>query len=102
MEVKTRETIKIGKQIWSTENLSFSKFRNGDMIPEAKPKEEWIAAIIEKRPAWCYYDDQSGNGILYGKLYNIYAVLDSRGLAPKGFHIPTEKGWYQLFTSLGG
>jgi hypothetical protein len=48
MEVKTRETIKIGKQIWATENFSVFNFRNGDIIPEAQSNEEWVAEIIKK------------------------------------------------------
>jgi uncharacterized protein (TIGR02145 family) len=100
--LKSQELATIGNQKWCTENLSVSTFRNGEAIPQAKSNEEWVKAISEKKPAWCFYENQSGNGLTYGKLYNVYALLDSRVLAPKGFHIPTEKEWYQLFTSLGG
>lgn len=85
MEVKSEDTIKIGKQIWMKENLSVSKFRNGDVIPEAKTNEEWVEAILQKKPAWCYYENQRGNELIYGKLYNVYAVIDSIGLAPERF-----------------
>ena len=38
----------------------------------------------------------------YGRLYNWYAVTDSRGLCPTGWHVPTEEDWTALFTMLGG
>lgn len=95
-------TIKIGSQIWATQNLNITTFRNGDDIPEAKTDEEWRKAEKEKKPAWCYYNNDSENGEKYGKLYNWYAVNDSRGLAPKGFHIPSSLEWESLVTNLGG
>jgi uncharacterized protein (TIGR02145 family) len=82
----------IGKQIWMTENLNLDKFQNGDSIPEARTIEEWMNACENKQPAWCYYNNDSTNGEKYGKLYNLFAVIDSRGLAPEGWHIPLDSG----------
>ena len=96
------QTITIGKQVWSTKNLDVSTFRNGDSIPEAKSIEEWNAYTQAEEPAWCYYENDVSYGIKYGKLYNFYAVADKRGLAPKGFHIPTDKEWKKLAEYLGG
>jgi uncharacterized protein (TIGR02145 family) len=90
---KTYQTVVIGNQTWMAENLNVDRFRNGDIIPEAKTKEEWQKAGDEKQPAWCYYDNDPKNGTKYGKLYNWYAVNDQRGLAPKGWHIPNLKEW---------
>jgi uncharacterized protein (TIGR02145 family) len=90
-----------GDQIWMTENLNVSHFRNGDIIPEAKTAEEWESAGNKGEPAWCYYDNDPENGEKYGKLYNGYAVNDSRGLAPEGWHIPTHKEFLELETALG-
>jgi uncharacterized protein (TIGR02145 family) len=87
--------------VWSTINLNESRFRNGDLIPEAKTAEEWIAAGNAKRPAWCYYDNDPKNGNKYGKLYNWYAVKDTRGLAPIGWHIPSDLEWPLLEFNLG-
>ena len=95
-------SVTIGKQVWMTENLNVDKFRNGDPIPEAKTDEEWEAADKNKQPAWCYYNNDPANGAKYGKLYNWYAVKDSRGLAPSGYHIPTHKEWTLLTKHLGG
>jgi len=83
------KSVKIGTQTWMAENLNVATFRNGDPIPEAKTKEEWKRAFENKQPAWCYYDNEPKNGNKFGRLYNAYAVLDPRGLAPIGWHIPT-------------
>lgn len=96
------KTVRIGEQIWMTENLNVDKFRNGDPIPEARTDEEWVEAGKNKKPAWCYYENDPANGEKYGKLYNWYAVNDPRGLAPEGWSIPTHEEWGQLLTYLGG
>jgi uncharacterized protein (TIGR02145 family) len=93
--------VKIGNQVWMKENLNVSRFRNGDPIPEAKTKDEWIQAGIERQAVWCYYDNDFKNGTKYGKLYNWYAVNDPRGLAPEGWDIPTDDDWEILYAFLG-
>jgi uncharacterized protein (TIGR02145 family) len=101
------ETIQIGNQIWLAQNLNTTKFRNGENIPQAKNREEWQKANMEHKPAWCYFNDREIqddpiNGENYGKLYNWYAVSDSRGLSPIGWHIPSDSEWTRLTNSLGG
>ena len=96
------QTVTIGTQTWTTKNLDVATFRNGDLIPEVKTNEEWEAAGENKQPAWCYYENNTANGTKYGKLYNWYAVVDSRGLAPAGWHVPTDEEWTVLSTYLGG
>ena len=93
---------KIGTQTWDTKNLNVSTFRNGDSIPEVKSDEEWKNAVKSNQPAWCYYDNDPVNGKKFGKLYNWYAVNDTRGLAPKGWHIPSDPEWTVLTEFLGG
>lgn len=92
----------IGTQIWMSENLNVDKFRNGDPILEVKTNEEWVNAAENKQPAWCYYDNDPANDKKYGKIYNWYAVNDSRGLAPAGWHIPSDEEWTQLTNHLSG
>jgi uncharacterized protein (TIGR02145 family) len=94
------QTVTIGTQVWMTKNLDVSTFRNGEIIPEAKTNIEWEAAGDNKQPAWCYYDNNPANGTKYGKLYNWYAVNDPRGLAPDGWHVPTDQEWYELAESI--
>jgi uncharacterized protein (TIGR02145 family) len=85
-----------------TENLGVDYFRNGDPIPQAKSTKEWKKAAKNQQPAWCYYKNKLENGAKYGKLYNWYAVNDPRGLAPEGWHIPTDNEWKLLSNYLGG
>ena len=96
------EEVKIGKQVWMKINLNVDKFQNGEIIPEAKTDEEWKKAGENQEPAWCYYDYNPVNGDEYGKLYNWYAVNDSRRIAPNGWHVPTNKEWLALIKFLGG
>jgi uncharacterized protein (TIGR02145 family) len=96
------KTITIGTQHWMAENLDVGTFRNGEPIPEAKTKTQWDAAYKTETPAWCYYNNDPINGTNYGRLYNWYAVNDPRGLAPVGWHVPTDTEWQTLVTSLGG
>ena len=98
----TQSEVIIGEQSWMAGNLNVSHFRNGDPIPEAKTDEEWRYAGIERKPAWCYYDNDAAKGEKYGKLYNWYAVNDPRGLAPSDFHIASDKEWTILSDYLGG
>lgn len=95
------QTIKIGSHEWMTENLNVERFRNGDLIPEAKTRKEWENASIWEKPAWCHLENDPG-GKKYGKLYNWYAVTDPRGLAPYGYHIPTRAEWQRLDDFIGG
>jgi uncharacterized protein (TIGR02145 family) len=96
------KSVEIGEQIWMAENLNVDTFRNGDPIPEAKSDKAWKDAGEKGQPAWRYYDNKSINGKKYGKLYNWYAVNDPRGLAPKGWHVPTDDEWTKLIDNLGG
>jgi uncharacterized protein (TIGR02145 family) len=85
-----------------SKNLDVSTYRKGDTIRHATTPQEWQDAEDKKQAAWCYYAFDSKNGKTYGKLYNWYAVNDSRGLAPKGYHIPSDEEWTILTDKLGG
>lgn len=85
-----------------TKNLDVSTFRNGEAIPEAKNAKQWAKAGKNKTAAWCYYENNGKNGKVYGKLYNWFAVSDPRGLAPAGYHVPSDAEWTVLTDFLGG
>jgi uncharacterized protein (TIGR02145 family) len=89
-------------QEWMAENLSVFYFRNGDPIPVVKTNEAWKKAGENKEPACCYYENNAEYGKTYGLLYNWYAVNDPRGLAPEGWHVPTDVEWAKLTDYLGG
>ncbi|MCP4367708.1 MAG: hypothetical protein GY797_06295 [Deltaproteobacteria bacterium] len=101
-EANEYKTVTIGLQQWMSKNLNVGTFRNGESIPEAKTKAEWEAVFKNESAGWCYYNNDPKNGEKYGKLYNWYAVNDPRGLAPAGWHVPTDKEWQALITSSGG
>jgi len=88
-------TVVIGKQTWIKENLNVTRYRNGDIIPEVRDYNEWSKLTTG---VWCYYDNKPGSY----QLYNWYAVNDSRGLAPLGWHIPCDDEWEDLVQFLGG
>lgn len=94
--------VTIGNQVWTRKNLDVATYRNGDVIPHAQSRYEFETA---HGGAWCYYryyKKDASNGPKKGKLYNWAAVNDPRGLAPKGYHIPTDREWRNLIDYLGG
>jgi uncharacterized protein (TIGR02145 family) len=96
----TSNYITIGNQAWSSTNLNVSSYRNGDVIPQVTDQTTWNSLTTG---AWCWYNNDSVTyAATYGKLYNWYAVNDTRGLAPSGWHIPTDAEWTILTNYLGG
>ena len=92
------DTINIGSQIWTSKNLDVDSFQNGDKI---KYVDDYTF-LYDTVPMYCYLDFDSTNGKKFGKLYNWYAISDTRGLAPKGYHIPNNNEWSTLINFLGG
>ena len=93
------KTIKIGSQWWMAENLKVTKYRDGSPIPNRTNKIEWASI---KTGAYCNYDNTASKSTIYGKLYNWYAVNDSRKIAPTGWHVPTDEEWTILTIFLAG
>ena len=84
------EVIKLGNQIWMANNLHVTKFRNGDDIPLVQSDQGWIQAFQHQQPAFCYINNKSAESNGTKVLYNWYAVTDPRGIAPAGYHVPSE------------
>ena len=93
------DVIKIGNQIWMKENLKVSKYRNGESIPTGLDDNAWLNT---NKGAYAIYNNNNANNAIYGKLYNWYAVSDSRGLCPSGWHVPIDSEWTTLTDYLGG
>ncbi len=93
------KTIKIGNQVWMAENLKTTHYRDGSDIPNVTDNNEWSKLTTA---AYCNYDNSTSKGNTYGCLYNWYAVNDYRGLAPDGWHIPSDAEWTTLSNFLGG
>ena len=81
-------------QTWTSKNLNVSTYRNGDVIPQVTDPTQWANLTTG---AWCWYNNDSTTFGQYGKLYNCYAVKDPRGLAPIGWHIPSDAEWWDIF-----
>jgi clan AA aspartic protease (TIGR02281 family) len=82
-----QKKVQLGSQIWMFESLTVTRYKDSSIIPEAKSKADWIN--FGKKGIGCWMASKSGKG----KLYNGFAVKDPRGLAPKGWHIPTKNDW---------
>jgi uncharacterized protein (TIGR02145 family) len=95
-------TVQIGTQCWTQSNLKVSKYRNGNSISNITDNTAWSQTNTTSTGAWCNYNNDTANDALYGKLYNWYAVNDSRGLCPTGWHVPSDGEWTTLTTFLGG
>ncbi|NLU37745.1 MAG: hypothetical protein GXX78_02525 [Bacteroidales bacterium] len=81
-------TVKIGTQVWTVENLKTTKYNDGTPIPNV-PDDEWSNLTTG---AYCNYDNLESNAEIYGRLYNWYAVNTGK-LAPAGWHVPTDDDW---------
>ncbi len=92
-------TTKIGDQWWMTENLKVTRYQNGDSIPIVTDNEQWPNLTTG---AYCNYNNDSTNVATYGRLYNWYAVADTRSIAPEGWHVPTLEEWQIPVNYLGG
>jgi uncharacterized protein (TIGR02145 family) len=92
-------SIVINGQEWMQQNLAVTKYRNGDPIPTGLSNTTWENTTSG---AYAICNNDAANNSTYGKLYNWYAVNDSRGLCPTGWHVPSDAEWTTLETSLGG
>jgi len=93
------KTVQIGTQTWMAENLKTIHYRNGDPIPNVKDNAEWAALTTG---AYCDYGNNEEYAVGYGRLYNGYAVIDIRNIAPEGWHVPGNAEWTTLENYLGG
>ena len=92
-------TVIIGNQVWMSENLKVTKYRDGTAIPTGLSNSEWENTTSG---AYAVYDNNETHADTYGYLYNWYAVDDSRNIAPDGWHVPTDDEWTTLTDYLGG
>lgn len=95
VEIVYSQSISFGNQIWSANNLNVKVFRNGAPISQAKTEQDWEQANKNSKPIWGY----TRNGEV---VYNYFAIIDKRELAPLGWHIPHRNEWERLIDYLGG
>ncbi len=84
-------TITIGNQVWIQENLKSLNYSDGTEIPD-------VVA----------YDNDEEMAEVYGRLYTWDAAMrnsneeGAQGIAPDGWHIPSDAEWKELENFLGG
>ena len=79
------QAVQIGEQLWMKQNLKVTKYNDGSEIPTGLNNATWSST---EEGAYAVYDDDLANAEVYGNLYNWYAVDDSRGVCPQGYHVP--------------
>jgi uncharacterized protein (TIGR02145 family) len=92
------QTVKIGDQWWMAENLRVTHYKNGEEIPKVTEGQEWPTLTTG---AYTAYENDYTNILPYGLLYNWYAVDDSQGICPEGWHVPSDEEWMALEIYLG-
>lgn len=92
-------TVSIGSQCWTVENLKTTKYNDGSSIPNITDKAQW--AEDSTFGAYSLYNNADSNNVIFGKLYNWYAVRTGK-LAPTGWHVPSDLEWTALYNNLGG
>ena len=92
-------TIEIGTQTWMMENLKTTKYSDGTDIPNVTDEVEWAD---QSTGAYCNYNNNPVPVATYGRLYNWYAVDDTRNIAPEGWHVATTDEWRTLVNYVGG
>ena len=92
-------TVAIGTQCWTKENLKVTKYNNNDIIPDSTnaSNSNWGTVTIGARTD---YVGVSGYVGTYGYLYNWHAATDPRKICPSGWHVPTDGEWRILIQSI--
>ena len=91
------QTVKIGNQVWTVENLRVTKYNDGSIIPFDTSTATWNNATT---PKYCFYNNTTNTDSIkkYGVLYNWYVVnpANPKKIAPTGWHVPTDAEWDTL------
>jgi len=106
------KTIKIGNQWWMAENLKVTHYSDGTPLSDGTGLGNF--SPFDEGKYWFIYDDSSANKDEYGLLYSWYAVTRGgnsltsnknpsgiQGIAPDGWHIPSDAEWRELEGALG-
>jgi uncharacterized protein (TIGR02145 family) len=104
-------TVDIGNQTWMAENLKVIHYPDGTLLTFVNDSATWDA-IFTNDIAYCWYEDNSANGEIYGALYTWAAAMNGagtsdanpsgvQGVCPDGWHIPSDSEWKELEMYLG-
>jgi len=98
LDGNTYQTTRIGNQEWMTENLRVTKYNDGELIDEITNDGIW-GFLTEG--AWCWYMNNNNYEQTYGKLYNWWAIDDSNGICPEGWHVPSKSEFDKIGSFYG-
>jgi uncharacterized protein (TIGR02145 family) len=90
--------VQIGTQLWMAANLSATNLNDGTVIQNVTDGVIWSDLST---PAYCWYDNQIQNKLIYGALYNWFVVGTGK-ICPAGWHVPSDEEWTTLVAYLGG
>ena len=90
--------LKIQNNYWMAENLNNIKYSDGSEIPNVKTSNEWRSLVTG---AYSDYNNLEENAEQFGRLYNWYAVSDSRNICPESWLVPEDSHWRELEFYLG-
>jgi len=91
-------TVSIGTQCWTKENLKVTKYNDNTAIPlnatggSSGTSGSWSVTT----GAYTIYGNELSTSTIatnYGFLYNWYAATDSKKICPTGYHVPTDSDW---------
>jgi uncharacterized protein (TIGR02145 family) len=117
----TYNTVLIGAQCWTKENLRVRRYNNGTAIPfdntggSGGNSSTWQNLTIGAHTIYAHDSTATtpSNLTKYGYLYNWYAAkgiyttgtivsTDTLNICPSGWHVPSDTEWTTLTTELGG
>jgi len=107
----TYQAVRIGDQIWMTQNLKVTHYSDGSPIPFVEDDSNWNSlSLTDKAYSWSNNNISTGN--TYGALYTWAAAMNGlessetnpsniQGACPSGWHLPSHNEWKQLEMYLG-
>jgi uncharacterized protein (TIGR02145 family) len=91
------KTIMLRDSVWMAENLRTTKFNDGTPIPLIKDRGAWKET---KSPGYGWYKEDADYRKSVGAIYNWHAVATKK-LCPTGWHVPTDKEWFDMMEYAG-
>lgn len=104
-------TVKIGDQVWMSENLKSTMYADKTPVPFVKDSAQWFHFTRESL-GYCWYENVETHGYAYGALYSWPAATRAfngistieegvQGICPDGWHLPSDDEWKELEMYLG-
>ena len=98
-------TVQIGSQCWTKENLKTTHYMNGTAIPLGSTASTTVAYRYNP-------NNDAANVATYGYLYNWPAVMNGeassntipsgvQGICPDGWHVPSDREWQEMEFAAG-